>query len=205
LIDTILSLLYETVKSEVRNGRKTSSKEGYAFEDRVSDAIFRLSKKLGFTSYPPRHILDWPSLSGNKYQFDASFSIDGVVYLVECKRKKFSSNENMFYFNAKLIDYLFAAGGQLPPEGIFLSTSPLERTARLYAIAYCIKAVDPEWPPLEHLLAALPADSKYRTPLTDLLQKIQENKPSPFSNRPRRNPTELLGQFEFLLNRLRTS
>jgi hypothetical protein len=198
-------MLYETVRNEARYGNKTSSEEGFAFEDRVSDSIFKMSKKLGFTSYPSRHILDWPSLSGNKYQFDASFSIGDTVYLVECKRKKFSTNENMFYFSAKLMDYLFAADSHPPLEGIFLSTSSLERTARIYAIAYCVKAIDPEWPPLEHLIAGLPAGSKYRAPLAELLKKIQENKPSPFSKSPRRNPTELLDEFEFFLNRLKIS
>ncbi len=145
--------------------------------------------------------MDWKTFSGNKYQFDASFTADKTAYVIECKRKKSTTNESLFYFNAKLIDHLLVANREFQLEGIFLSTSPIERSARNYGISYGMRVIDPQWPPLEHLLLHLPSGSELRKAVLDLRDKIEDNRQSLFVSHRKLGRHDIYEQYEFLVSR----
>ena len=156
----------------------------------------------GFTPLPSRQVLDWPTISGNQYQFDALFTTSEYTHAIECKRKKLTTNENLFYFNAKILDYVLATKvRQL--QGIFLSTAPIERSAKVYALGYGLTAIDPQTPPLDYLMGRTASEGPLGKALALLKQKI-DGTIFTFSLDGRTHPpTSLYSEYEFLLNRWR--
>ena len=201
-VGKILCALYDAVKEESRReGERSPINEGHNFESRISDVVFAKTKEMDFITYPPRYTLESSTASGNHYQFDASFLANGIFYGIECKRKKFSTNENLYYYNAKIMDYALSSGNKRI-EGIFLSTSPLENAARLYAIAYGLTAIDPNWPPIDYLLEQSIDDSQMTRALADLQQRVLNICPSFSIEQSSGNPEKIFEEYRFLLSRV---
>ncbi len=210
MLSKVLSELYElTVKeAESMGKRRGTTEEGHSFEDVVSHTIHRMSKDVGFRSISARHTLELPTFSGIRHQFDCSFVLDDVIYLVECKRRKVSMKAQIHYFNSIVTDYVL--GLKLRNEnpmikGVFLSTAELDDNSIAYATAYGLTVVDPAHPPLEYLIA------KENNPdLRRALFALKEKVPSvsPLRNNrlfQEQTPMTLLREYEFLMSRVRNS
>ena len=182
MLSQVLCELYELVKTQPKGpGGSAAQAEGFSFEEKVSDTIFNVAKQIGddeFVPFHARYELLNPTLSGNHYQFDASFLYQRVFFAIECKKKQIPTNENLYYFAAKLIDYEIVALHKGAISGIFLSTSKIGDAAKSYAIAYGIAAIDPNWPPLDYLISETPTATPLAKALQKLKVRITENVPS---------------------------
>lgn len=104
---------------------------------------------------PPRRILNLPTLSGVKHQVDCFFTYDRTTCVIECKRRQFTTIEQVSYFNSILIDYILGLKVQRADHlvnGIFVSTAPLDDGSLKYCIVYAITVIHPDFPPIIHML-----------------------------------------------------
>jgi hypothetical protein len=181
MIDPILCELYKLLLKEKRKERAPNFRRnkhmGYAFENEVANYIFPLVKDYGFKAYPPRFTPSFKTLSGCRYQIDVSFSKGTSFYAIECKQKEFSTNENLYYFNAKLLDYCFADTAT-SIFGIYLSVSTIEESARIYGLAYGLTVIDPDNPPLAYIRENVPKDSNMFEESIKLQQLLDSNRNS---------------------------
>ena len=110
LLGQLFSSLYSLVKEEAKVKRKmTRTRAGHLFENVTAQKIYSHARSLGLRPNPPRHTLSYPTFSGGSYQFDASFSLGDVTYVIECKRTKMPAKVHIHYFNSQILDYLFGA------------------------------------------------------------------------------------------------
>ena len=86
-----------------------------------------------------------------------------------------AAKEYIYYFNSKILDYVFGAMIQkktLPIKGIFLSTVKVGDSSMIYAVAYGITVIDPESPPLEHMLSTSREGTALHRAIKDLLRRM---------------------------------
>jgi hypothetical protein len=199
LVHEILDALYTLVRSEAG---KSGVKEGYEFEEKVSHKIYVTAKSLGIDTFPPRYSPTLPTLSGNKYQIDASFLDHNTHYFIECKRREFSDNEHVYYFNGKILDYKLAATLPGSVKGVFLSTASVDDSSKAYAITYGMTIIDPESPSIEQMIASAPNGSKLRQAL--LLheeKKLRARARIELVKKPDFTSRDLLKEYKFLVRR----
>lgn len=183
---------------------KTDIGAAHAFEDATAQKIYFHAKGLGLRPTPPRHTLNYPTFSGDTHQFDASFRVGNITYVIECKKRKMAAKEHIHYFNSKVLDYVLGArarGESFPMKGIFLSTVEVGEASMIYAIAYGIMIIDPVSPPIEHMMATVSRNSPLWRALQDLKDKLPNLHVSDFNVADRRPATDLYNQYRFLRKR----
>ena len=149
----------------------TRTRAGHLFENVTAQKIYSHARSLGLRPNPPRHTLNYPTFSGGSYQFDASFSLGDVTYVIECKRTKMPAKGHIHYFNSQILDYLLGAKirkQNLVMKGIFLSTVKVRESSMIYAIANGITVIDPVSPPLEYMVSTLKEGSVLSRYVTDI-------------------------------------
>jgi len=204
-IGLLLGRLYSLALSKSNGKRNNYVIEGHKFEDETSQEIYHLASELGLETNPPRMILRMPTVSGNEHQFDASFVKSDIIFVIECKNTRVAAKDYVYYFNAKIMDYVQASRREnrnLDMRGIFLSTIPLADSAWRYAIAYGIRVVDPISPPLEHMIETACGDEVLVLALRDLLDKVAALGSDEYWLRPA-SPSQLLEHYRFLCARWR--
>jgi len=171
VVGEFLCRLYPLVcqVSEKYDGRD----KGRRFEDETSEEIYSLAYEQGFQPNPPRLTLELPTISGNRYQFDASFRHDNTWYLVECKNTRTAAMDYVYYFNSKILDYLYATSNNDRFKGIFLSAVDVPDSAWRYSIAYGLRILDPISPPLELMINNCGRDMSLKVALERYLEKIK--------------------------------
>lgn len=156
LTKTIDQTLFDLVREEVTlNPGGLKPKLGHEFEDKVAREIWQCARLSNVQTLPSRHTLDLPTVSGQKHQFDASYRIDKNFHLFECKRTKTTPIEDVYYFNAKIIDYALKFNSENRPfvfKGTFISYNSVGDQSLTYALAYGLGIIDPETPPLEMII-----------------------------------------------------
>jgi hypothetical protein len=202
-IGEILKSLY--ILSIKKRHTKEGSRpiDGHKFEDETSQQIYNLAQKQGLEPNPPRMTLQYPTVSGNQHQFDASFRIGNCIFVIECKNTKTAAKDYVYYFNAKILDYLLAEpdGKELMIRGIFLCLVPLIKSAWLYSLAYGMRVVDPISPPIEYMIDETD-DENLKAALTSLLIKVNGITPTGL-NPEHHSPSHLLAEYRFLSTRWR--
>lgn len=205
-LDELLFALFELVKREESLEVADRAAAGHAFEDRASQKVYLVAKTLGLQAYPPRSTLPLPTFSGLEYQLDASCAWGQNVCLIECKRRKLSVREQIYYFNAKIIDYVLGCMSEGRGErfkGLFLSTAQLDRSSVIYAWAYGMDVLDPYSPPIGYMLRTA-KNGDLRKALQDLKQKVPVINPLYTPNQKRVLQTETLySRYTFLRKRWR--
>lgn len=206
MLDDVLVSLYDLVRFEARtiSSTGTTTAGGHSFEDLVSQKVHGLSRKLGFLSNPARHTLDLPTFSGIKHQFDCSFTLDDILFLVECKRRKMSTKEQIYYFNSTVSDYVLGCrlrGLQKKLGALFLSTAEVDNNSLNYALSYGITVIDPTHPPIG-VLVKQSKDSELTIALERLRSEIPNESPLREPKlRQEFSPAELLRAYLFLASR----
>lgn len=197
--------MYNLVRSEATQKDKSSSRIGYKFENIAAQRIYHLAKELGLKPNPPRYTLKYPTFSGNFHQFDNSFTFKRIIYVIECKRREVSAKDHIYYFNSKILDYLFGAKVRrenLPMKGIFLSTIEVGESSMIYAIAYGITVIDPRSPPIEHMLLTSKEDSPVHKALEELRQKLpDQTRILDFEHTLTKKPADLYKKYRYLCKR----
>jgi len=205
MIDSLLSTLYLLVKEETKKTKgKTDIGAAHVFEDTTAQKIYHHAKELGLQPNPQRYTLNYPTFSGNTYQFDASFRLGNITYVIECKKRKMAAREHIYYFNSKVLDYVLGArvrGGSFPMKGIFISTVKVGKTSMIYAIAYGILVIDPSSPPVEHMMATVVPNSALWRALQDLKGKLPNLHVSDFDVAGSRPAADLYNHYRFLCER----
>lgn len=134
--------------------RKASSREGFSFEDRVSQRVYDYIRKYPVSVFPPRSTLNYPTVSGLRHQFDGIVKEGNTFFVIECKRRGVALIDQVFSFNSKILDYAlkdsFSTNFQI--KGIFLCTAEITENIRKYALAYGIIPIDLTVPPIEFML-----------------------------------------------------
>jgi len=197
-IGEILKALYLSSVRKRHTGEGSRSAEGHKFEDETSQQIYNLAQKQGLEPNPPRMTLQLPTISGNLHQFDASFRSGNCIFVIECKNTRTAAKDYVYYFNAKILDYLLAKSDGKEPmlRGIFLCLVPLIKSAWLYSLAYGMRVVDPASPPIEYMIEETD-DETLKTALTSLL--IRVNGVTPTGRNPDHcSPSQLLSEYRFL-------
>ena len=206
LLDEILADLCSLVRDEAKNvtSEGSSSSGGHSFEDAVSRRVHKLSKQLGFQSISARHVLDLPTFSGIKHQFDCSFTIGNATYAVECKRRKLATKNQVYYFNSTVSDYLLGCrlhGLQNRIRGVFLSTAEVDDNSLAYAMSYGMTVIDPVHPPIETMIKWT-KDGDLLVALNRLKERMPSESPLAFPTlRQEFSSSELLREYLFLLSR----
>ncbi len=108
-----------------------------------------------------------------KHQFDCWFGRENLDYVVECKRRKIATKEQIYYLNARIIDYILGlrkVDGKMDRriKGVFVSTAPVDDNSLAYSFAYGITVIEPMSPPIECLLLG-----SHDSSLTDALTRLQ--------------------------------
>jgi len=204
----LFSSLYSLVREEAKVKRKMDrTKAGHLFEDVTAQKIYSHARSLGLRPNPPRHTLSHPTFSGGFYQFDASFSLDDVIYVIECKRTKMPAKVHIHYFNSQILDYLLGAKKRKENsvmKGIFLSTVRVRESSVIYAIANGITVIDPVSPPLEYMVSTLKDGSVLSKAMKQLLVKWPDSSSILDFDRVRRwSASNLLKEYRFLCKRWR--
>jgi hypothetical protein len=153
-VGSLLCRLYELCLSKACHRGGDRIAEGHRFEDETAEQVYHFAREAGLDPNPPRMTLDLPTRSGNLHQFDASFRRGNEIFVVECKNTREAAKDYLYYFYAKIMDYLHAWVPErgLFLRGIFLSTVPVADSAWRYGLAYGIRIVDPDSPPPEYML-----------------------------------------------------
>jgi len=206
-VGSLLCRLYLLVYSKLSVKKGNHIAEGYKFEDETSEQIYHLALELGLEPNPPRMILQLPTLSGNLHQFDASFRHGKNIFVVECKNTRLAAKDYIYYFNAKILDYVLASkegSGESTLRGIFLSTVPVAESAWRYSLAYSIRVVDPISPPIEYMIQTIADDEILKSALRTLLDQVSEIT-SMGNSLHLRKPSQLIDEYRFLCARWRDS
>jgi hypothetical protein len=128
-----------------------------------------------------RTALAYPTLSGMKHQYDCIFVLDGVTYVIECKKQNQQASKNqIYYFNSTITDHALGMkvdGIQGEIRGIFLSTTDLDEPSAIYAVFSGIRVITPGMPPPEYV-------AEMTDPASDLFRIIK----SVISGIPAKNP-----------------
>ena len=200
-VGSLLCRLYELclTKASEKGGNRIA--EGHGFEDEAAEQVYHFAREVGLDPIPPRMILDLPTRSGNLHQFDTMFRHGNEIYVVECKNTREAAKDYLYYFNAKILDYLHVMIPEqgLSLRGIFLSTVPVADSAWRYGLAYGIRIVDPESPPPEYMLST-PIEHPLESGLRGLLGNMADLADG--HGHPEGAP-RLLDEYRFLYGRWR--
>jgi hypothetical protein len=154
-VGSLLCRLYELciLKANDKGGNRIA--KGHIFEDETAEQVYYFAREVGLDPYPPRMTLELPTLSGNFHQFDASFRYEHDIFVVECKNTKQAAKDYLYYFNAKIMDYIHSTSSNelFSFRGIFLSTVPVSDSAWKYGLAYGLRIIDPDSPPPEYMIS----------------------------------------------------
>jgi hypothetical protein len=195
-IGPLLCLLFPLVQDAASRYRGVKGK-GHLFEDEVSRCIYDFAIEYGFDSHPPRLTLDYDTYSGNQHQFDASLMKRDSVYLIECKNTQKAAKDYLYYFNAKIMDYVDCERNKdLIFSGIFVSAVPVAESALRYAFAYGIRVVSPDLPPPELIHGC--GDAALDSLSQDLISKLGLK-----SRDPSFSTDRLLDEYRYLCSRWR--
>jgi len=192
LIVTLYNLLVEETKTLAK---EASSREGFSFEDRVSQRLYENIRKYSVSVLPPRSTLNYPTVSGLKHQFDGVV-MDGNTFLViECKRRGLALIDQVFSFNSKILDYALndSFSSDFCIKGIFLSTARLTENIKKYALAYGILAIDSTLPPVEVMIDKMQIGDKMREELLEMKRVLALSQPTALKSR--RNCHELFQRY----------
>ena len=199
-ISSLLCRLYELclLKADDKSGDRV--REGHKFEDQTAQQVYFFTREIGLDAHPPRWTLQLPTLSGNYHQFDASFSFSRSIFVVECKNTKQAAKDYLYYFNAKLLDYLHSPARAInfSLKGIFLSTVTVAESAWRYGLAYGIRIIDPDSPPPEYMLREVEKGS-FPVLVRNMIKKMNSLCDNPLEN----NPQGVLDDYRFLCSRWR--
>jgi hypothetical protein len=145
--------------------------------------------------------MNMPTLSGNSYQFDSSFSHEQTVYVVECKRRQLTAAEHVPYFVSKLLDHSIAIRGKRSRiRGIFLSSVDVGESSMQFGFAFGLKIVSPAYPPLEELFSRCHGYDPLRRAIRKLWEQLDSTNPlNPMTSS---SPQTLLKSYEFLKRRV---
>ena len=172
LIGNFLSKLYPIVCEATEKYRGKRGK-GPKFENEVSESIYDIAQQHGFNPNAPRYTLELPTRSENKHQFDASFTNNNIYYLVECKNTKIAAKDYVYYFNSKILDYVYT-NPEYVFKGLFLCTVPIPHSAWRYSIAYGLRFLDPESPPPEYMIETCKNNPSLETALKRHIDKLMD-------------------------------
>lgn len=206
MIDDLVVFLFEIAERESRKMETSAptSREGYELEDTISLAVAEFREKKGYTDiapYPPRYELDFPTLSGQKHQFDMVVRRgDDLIIVLECKRRKgISTKDQLVCFGGKLVDYGlgFRVHNQtVLIRGIFLSTASIPDSSAIYALGSAILPIAPNMPPVQYLLTKIDRSSSLWEPLTELKRLMSIPWPQIIDYAPRRDAREILFSYK---------
>jgi len=198
-VSSLLCRLYELCSSKTNVLSRVS--DGHRFEEETAEQVYYFAREVGLNPNPPRMTLNLPTRSGNVHQFDVSFGLGESLFVLECKDTREAAKDYLYYFNAKIMDYLDCSvdEGGLSIKGIFLSTVPVAESAWRYGLAYGIRIVDPESPPPEYMLTDLD-DSALAFALTELMEKMFELVERPVNGRGL-SASRVLEEYRFLCRR----
>lgn len=152
IYQTLYSLVQEEAKLAVSGSKALL---GHEFEDKVAKSIWQCARLSHVQTLTPRHTLDLPTVSGQKHQFDAAYRVEKNFHVFECKKTKTTPIEDVYYFNAKVIDYALRFNPESTPflfKGTFVSQSVVGDQSLNYALAYGLEIIDPVTPPLEVII-----------------------------------------------------
>jgi hypothetical protein len=201
VLNQIVGTLYRFAKEESRLEKEgTPSKRGFDFEDKVSRRIHELVSGFGVIVRPPRSELEYPSFSGIRHPFDNMFFHEKIIYPIECKATTHQI-EHLYAFNGKILDHAIGLKTnhiERQIRGIFLSTMPLGRSARAFAFAYGIIPIDPELPPVEHMIESVRDDDSLKDELRKLSTKTTAYMPNILEAHERRDGVKLEEMFSHL-------
>lgn len=174
IIDKLIANLFIIIRNECKASVKSSSKEGFTFEDKVSQKAYACMREYPVTVFPPRSTLNYPTISGLKHQFDGIVMDENVFYVIECKKRGTAAIDQVFGFNSKILDYAlkydFSSNFQI--KGIFLCTAKINENTRKYAFAYGIIPIDPAFPPLQAIIDKIPKEDKLRDEFLELKRRL---------------------------------
>jgi len=203
MIGQIFISLYDlVVKESQRKPKESAAIEGFKFEEETARTIYELIKelKIGADLLPYRSYLGYPTISGLKHQFDDMFKDRRHIYLVECKKREFTSIDQVMSFNSKIIDYALGMrqfSVNLQIRGIFFSTSRMTDHALQYSFAFGITPIEPSAPPVEYMMSKIERTSSLQKRLEELNQEISATQPSTlFCGKPR-NAKEMLKRYKY--------
>lgn len=196
IIDKLIVALYNMLCEERETlDKKASSKEGFSFEDHVSQRVYQCIRKYPASVFPPRSTLNYPTVSGLRHQFDGIAKDGNTIFVIECKRRGVALIDQVFSFNSKILDYAlkdsFSSFFQI--KGIFLCTAEITENIRKYALAYGIIPIDPALPPLEFMLNKTREDDEIRQELIKVKKLLAL--PQPKALKSRLNGHELFQMF----------
>jgi len=181
IIDKLIQILFDLLKDESKAyTRQHSSREGFSFEDRVSQKAYERIRKYPVTVLPPRSTLNYPTVSGLRHQFDGVVIDGNTLYVMECKKRGIAVIDQVFSFNSKILDYAlkdaFASDFQI--KGIFLCTAAINENIRKYALAYGIVPIDSTLPPIQVMIDRTQKGDDLRQELVNLRQLLMLPLPS---------------------------
>jgi hypothetical protein len=204
-IGSLFALATEVASTTFPGQPPGSSLAGYKFEDDAAKAAYEALTRVGVTPYPPRSLLQLPTLSGLSQQFDVVLSDGPRYYIVELKRRSHSEIEQLYAFVGKLLDYALAARlhstGHLF-TGIFVSTAPkFNDHFRQFALAYGIWPIAPDLTPCQ-VIHERTAHPGIRRDAADLIKAIDVSLPAVALTSQSRPPANtLLMEWQFLVQR----
>jgi len=193
----LLAEVYDLVRKH-RSADQRVSHEGHEFENEVVRTISRYERELDLKIFDPRKTLPFQTYSSILPQLDGVFKIGAVYYFIECKHRKSVTAEQIGYFNSKLLDYSLGAhvrGKKQIVKGMFLATSPIGDNHLMYALSYGIIVIDPETPPLFHMLKTA-KNNDLKKALNRLYEKLEH--PFDYIEPAIINPERLVREYRYL-------
>ena len=189
---TLYGVLSE--ESKVKD-KKSSVKEGFSFEDRVSQKAYECIRGYPISVFPPRSTLNYPTVSGLRHQFDGIMSESNIFYVIECKKRDITVIDQVFSFNSKILDYAlekeFTKDFRI--KGIFLCTARINENIRKYALAHRILPLDLTLPPIQVMINKTEPNDRLRQELEELKQLVML--PQPIALKSRVNSHELFQKY----------
>lgn len=196
VIDRVIMVLYDVVSEESKvMDKKSSSKEGFSFEDRVSQKAYECIRGYPISVLPPRSTLNYPTVSGLKHQFDGIVSESNIFYVIECKKRGITVIDQVFSFNSKILDYALDEefAKNLRIKGIFLCTARINDNIRKYALAHRILPLDSTLPPLQVMINKTERKDRLRQELEELKELVML--PQPIALKSGANISELFQRY----------
>jgi len=196
VIDRVIMILYGVLSEESKvTDKKSSVKEGFSFEDRVSQKAYESIRGYPISVFPPRSTLNYPTVSGLRHQFDGIVSESNIFYVIECKKTGITVIDQVFSFNSKILDYAldeeFAKNFRI--KGIFLCTARINDNIRKYALAHRILPLDSTLPPMQVMINKTEHNDRLRQELEELKELVML--PQPIALKSRANISELFQRY----------
>ncbi|HEY4699245.1 MAG TPA: hypothetical protein VIH27_02590 [Nitrososphaerales archaeon] len=166
------------------------STTGHQFEGKVAANLRKYQPPL--SDIENRRYLPYPTYSGMRHQYDCIFKLDGIIYVIECKRQSQDASKNqIYYFNSLITDHILGIkADKLTNElrGIFVSTTDLDDNSMIYATTNGIRIVTPKMPPLEYMLGKVEGNRYLKKNIEHLLSVIMVKSPLFSDSIMRRDP-----------------